>query len=222
MRNVVKKKIKALKNKCPLCGTVSHILIDVGRKYFICRGCSGIFCDPQSYVCPEDEKKRYEQHNNDVFDAGYRSFVKPVTDRIADAFRQTDRGLDFGSGTGPVIAAVLEEKGYNIEKYDPFFCDRPEVFRDSYDYISCCEVVEHFHDPYKEFGLLRTLLKKEGMLYVMTDLFTGSPDEDFKKWYYKDDPTHVFFYRDRTFNWIFEVFGFQKMERCGRVVVFKG
>lgn len=34
----------------------------------------------------------------------------------------------------------------------------------------------------------------------MTDLYKS--DIDFPKWYYKNDPTHVFFYSDEAFKWI--------------------
>ena len=30
-------------------------------------------------------------------------------------------GLDFGSGPGPTLSVMLEEQGYRMSLYDPFF-----------------------------------------------------------------------------------------------------
>ncbi len=207
---------------CPLCGSGSKFYFNTGKSYHRCKNCLSIFLDKKNFVSKEEEKKRYLEHNNDVSDPGYRAFVSPVTSRILKNFNRHHTGLDFGCGTGPVISEILRENGYMIETYDPMFCNRPELLRKKYDYIVCCEVVEHFHDPYKEFGLLRSLLKKGGAIYIMTDFFDDGTEEDFKKWYYKDDQTHVFFYHEKAFIWIEEVFGFYQAERFGRVVVLGG
>jgi 2-polyprenyl-3-methyl-5-hydroxy-6-metoxy-1,4-benzoquinol methylase len=48
----------------------------------------------------------------------------------------------------------LEDDGYKIKQFDPFFHNDIAVLRRSYDYIVCCEVIEHFHSPSKEFELI--------------------------------------------------------------------
>jgi hypothetical protein len=157
-------------------------------------------------------------HNNDVNDQAYRKFVSPITDAIKKDFVQEDMGLDFGAGPGPVISRVLSDCGFHIEQYDPFFFNIPELLDRKYHYLACCEVIEHFFNPEKEFALLKKLLLSGGKLYCMTDLF--SEDKIFETWYYKDDPTHVFFYQAKTLLWIKERFGFQKMETNGRLIAF--
>ncbi len=116
------------------------------------------------------------------------------------------RGLDFGAGSGPVITKVLQDNFYNILSYDPYFHNYPELLEKRYDYIACCEVVEHFYNPNKEFYLFKKLLKKDAKLYLMTELY----DEkiEFESWYYKNDPTHIFFYSRATFEWIQKKFDF--------------
>jgi hypothetical protein len=204
---------------CPLCGSGSVFYFNSGKSYYRCCNCRSIFLDRKDFVSFEEEKKRYLEHNNDVSDPGYRSFVSPVTSRIFEKFTPQQRGLDFGCGTGPVISEVLKENGYKIETYDPMFCDKPDLLEKKYEYVVCCEVAEHFHNPYKEFGLLRTLLEKGGIIYIMTDFFDDRTKQDFKKWYYKDDQTHVFFYHEDAFKWIKEVFGFSQIKRFGRLVL---
>jgi 2-polyprenyl-3-methyl-5-hydroxy-6-metoxy-1,4-benzoquinol methylase len=165
-----------------------------------------------------DEKARYLEHNNDVFDEGYRSFVRPVTNAVTNSFTSQHHGLDFGSGTGPVISEVLKEKGYSIVQYDPFFLNKPELLTRKYDYIVCCEVIEHFSNPLKEFGLLREMLNPAGELICMTHIY--SEIINFDKWYYKDDATHVFFYHRKAFEFIKLEFNFSELIIENRLVRF--
>ncbi len=178
-----------------------------------------MFMDPACYVSRENEKKRYEEHNNNVEDPGYQKFVGPIVSKVRENFGKGRKGLDFGSGTGPVIARLLREKGYDIELYDPFFCDNPGALEKKYDFIVCCEVIEHFHFPAKEFRLLKSLLKPGGMLFCMTDIY--SEKTDFKKWYYKNDPTHVFFYHQNTLDRIKSQLGFSALRIDGRVAQYE-
>jgi arylsulfatase A-like enzyme len=116
------------------------------------------------------------------------------------------------------IAKVLKDNNYNIALYDPFFHNIPELLEDKYDYIVCCEVIEHFHNPKKEFTLLKKLLKKGAQLYCMTDLYDES--NDFHNWYYKNDLTHVFIYHKNTILWIQQEFGFSDVKISGRLISF--
>ncbi len=202
---------------CRLCGSTSRLFSkERDRVYYSCKNCSAVFMSPASFVRIEDEKKRYTEHNNDVEDSGYQKFVQPIVLGVQQEYGKEQRGLDFGSGTGPVVTKLLTDIGYKLELYDPFFCDRKEVLLQKYDFIVCCEVIEHFRFPYKEFKLLRSLLNPGGTLYCMTDLY--SEDINFKRWYYKDDPTHVFFYHKDTFNWIKSEFRFSFLKVDSRLV----
>ena len=74
------------------------------------------------------------------------------------------------------------------------------------DYIVCSETAEHFYDPHKEFTLLSSLLKTGGTLAVMT--FRPNEKTDWSKWWYRTDPTHVNFYKDATFTYMAQNYGF--------------
>ena len=89
---------------------------------------------------------------------------------------------------------------------------------EKYDYIACCEVIEHFYDPKKEFALLKKLLLKRGRLYCMTEIY--DQNIDFGSWYYKNDPTHVFIYHKRTIDWINTEFSFSDVNINGRLITF--
>ena len=202
---------------CSLCNSPTVHFAD--EKYYTCEECFGISMSPDFFPNPQDEMKRYEEHKNDVNNVGYQQFVSPITNSILQQYAPTHLGLDFGAGTGPVISKILQDKQYSIVPYDPFFHPFPELLTRTYDYIACCEVVEHFHKPYKEFELLKRLLNKEGTLFCMTHLY--SDEIDFSNWYYRNDFTHVFIYRKETFEWICKEFGFSSLKIEKRLVVLK-
>lgn len=173
---------------------------------------------PEFYIDPASEEERYRLHNNDVNDSRYQEFVSPITGTVRRDFPPNSFGLDYGCGPGPVAAVELEKQGYKLNLYDPFFANNPGALQNSYDFIICCEVMEHFHHPGKEFQLLYDLLKSGGKLYCKTSLFTK--DIDFPGWYYKNDPTHVFFYTKESLEWIRSNFGFKSLHIEPKLIVF--
>jgi len=205
--------------RCPLCnGKSETFFTDNQQQFYQCKSCEGIFLSREQLPAAEEEKQRYQQHNNEVDDKGYQKFVSPITNSVLHDFEANHLGLDFGAGTGPVITKMLKDHDFQIEVYDPFFHPHTELLDRKYDYIVCCEVIEHFHNPAKEFELLKNLLNKNGKLYFMTEIYNHSVD--FEKWWYKNDFTHVFFYQKTTFEFIKEKFDFQKIEIDGNLIVF--
>ena len=117
------------------------------------------------------------------------------------------RGLDYGCGPGPAMAAMLTEQGYPTANYDPIYYPEPLLLQKQYDFVSCSEVVEHFHNPAASFNQLYKLLKPGACLAVMTNWW--SDDQDFCRWHYRRDPTHVCFYCPATFDYLVELLGFE-------------
>ncbi len=206
---------------CPLCHNNSISFYKNSKfhsNYHRCNNCDGIFIDKKNRLSKCDEKRRYNEHNNDVEDKKYQKFVSPITYGIIKNFTKQDSGLDFGAGTGPVISKILQDKKFNIDKYDPFFHNNPVLLKKQYDYIACCEVIEHFYNPQREFKLLKKLLRPNGRLYCMTDIYND--DIDFNNWYYKNDPTHVFIYTKKTLEWIKDEFNFTDLKINKRLVIY--
>lgn len=207
-------------NFCPLCSSQSPFFLeDRSASFYKCSNCGSVFRNPSDDLSPEKEKERYLAHNNSPADPEYRSFVAPIVDAVTSRFDASHRGLDFGAGPAATIAAILKNKGYKIETYDPFFHDRPELLKQTYDFITACEVIEHFREPAREFKLLRSLLKPNGALLCMTELYEDGID--FGKWPYKNDRTHRFFYTRRALEGVRERLGFASLEINGRLVSFK-
>lgn len=205
---------------CPLCAeNAEHFYTKKNRKYFYCSTCASIFLDAANYVNAATEKQVYETHVNNPDDSRYQNFVSPLVTGVLENFTASDKGLDYGSGTNSAIVKMLKDTSYNIVEFDPYFANNPLVLKDKYNYITCCEVMEHFYFPKKEFEKLYQLLLPNGKLFCKTDLF--SEDKNFDTWYYKEDPTHVFLYTPRTIEWIAKNIGFSKYHIDGRLIVFE-
>jgi len=205
---------------CALCGsTTTAFAVVQKRAYHQCSTCNGISLHPSHFLSDNLEKKRYETHNNDVTDPGYRRFVSPIVDAILTDYDPIDKGLDFGSGTTPIITVMLRNLNYDIDSYDPFFDPNPKALQTTYSYIACCEVMEHFYNPNQEFTLLYSLLQEKGSLYCKTKLYNTSIN--FDSWWYKNDATHVFFYTKETLYWIKEHYNFNEIQIFKELIIFK-
>jgi hypothetical protein len=94
---------------------------------------------------------------------------------------------------------MLREAGYTVALYDSFYRPDAGALEDSYDFICATEVVEHLHRPGTELARLWALLKPGGWLGLMTKLVRDRPA--FAGWHYKNDPTHVCFFSEQTWQW---------------------
>lgn len=202
---------------CPLCD--SKLKLKKNAQFYDCSTCFALVKDAQLYISPEEEKKHYEKHNNDVNDSGYQKFVAPVIQFVLQNQKASDKGLDFGSGTGPVVSKLLTDNQFSIAQYDLYFEAIEERLQTKYDYIVCSEVWEHFQQPDKELIQLRKMLHENGRLIVMTLLY--SDEINFETWHYRLDITHVFIYRKETMEFIAEKFNLELEFISERLIVFK-
>jgi SAM-dependent methyltransferase len=209
---MLRKGRRELLDICLLCSNAGNVFYKSDRYlYYACGICNAIFLSKDFYLSETEEKNRYLEHKNDVNDPRYQKFVSPIVVFIQENFIPgKHQGLDFGSGTGPVISKMLKEEGFQLDRYDPFFYPDKKCFNKKYDFIFSCEVIEHFHRPYEEFLRLFELLQKKGKLVCMTNVYDKSID--FGKWYYKNDPTHIFIYQKKTLEWIKDEIGFSGLE----------
>jgi len=177
-----------------------------------------IFLDPAQRLSPEEEKGRYDLHQNDPADPGYRRFLRRLTDPLAERLRDGDAGLDYGCGPGPAVGRLLSEKrDVEVLEYDPFYFPRRELLERTYRFVVSTEVAEHFYYPAAEFERLAGLVDPDGILAVMTRVL--KTEDGFARWWYHREPTHVCFYQDETFAWIADKNGWE-LERAGEDVVF--
>ncbi|MDZ7815503.1 MAG: hypothetical protein U5N86_05710 [Planctomycetota bacterium] len=112
----------------------------------------GFFRHPRHLLSPQQEKARYETHNNDVNDPRYQAFVSPIVSAVLRDISPNSYGLDFGAGTGPVISELLSKEGFRIVQDDPFFHNRPALLEERYDYIVCWRSDRAFPLPRKRIS----------------------------------------------------------------------
>lgn len=184
---------------CPLCQSKNHSLFykDQHREYFRCSVCSFVFVPSQYHLTESEEKLRYDTHNNDPQDSHYREFLSQLTLPLEELIPGQSIGLDFGSGPGPTLSLMLEEKGYQVDLYDKYYAKDESVFNTEFDFITLTEVIEHLSDPIFELERLTSILKPGGCIAIMTQ--TMKQEIDFSKWYYKNDPSHIGFYNQESF-----------------------
>lgn len=204
---------------CPLCLHEADYFLTFetkmgNRNYYECSNCASVHLNKNELLTFQEEERRYAMHNNDVEDVRYQQFVSPISNQIIQEQDKNASGLDYGCGPGPVITHVLEQKGFSsIKLYDPYFFNHPKLLNATYQFIICCEVIEHFSHPKKEFKLMKSLLNTGGKFYGKTELlYEGLNAEGFQKWWYKNDPTHCFFYSKKTLRFIAEAFQFSNLE----------
>jgi|SRR5690625_1372904 len=209
-------------HNCPLCLSVAQLYWQSEKEdYYECKICEAVFLSIQQRLSKSEELERYKLHENNVEDPAYQNFLKPITQAIEKDFSTQSIGLDFGCGSGPVAAKMLAEKDYKVNLFDPYFYNNLENLNQQYDFIICCEVMEHFYQPKKEFEKLNSLLKPAGKLYGKTSLMSKAIKKDFGNWYYKDDPTHVFLYTVNTLKKIKENHQFSRFEKFAEFFVFQ-
>lgn len=179
---------------CPLCccEKLGDYFQNKHANYLSCSQCDLIFATPTAYLSDIDEKARYDLHQNNFEDVGYRKFLSQVLNPVMDLIKIGDKGLDFGCGPSPVLSAMFAQFGYEIDLFDKFYANNPSIFNNKYDFITATEVLEHLHQPQFELDRLYGMLNQNGVLAVMTKMFDKSID--FASWYYKDDPTHIAFF----------------------------
>lgn len=185
-------------NGCPVClaAGVQPFMSADGRDYQRCETCKATFLYPRQHPSRDQEYAHYLQHQNHPDDPDYRRFLSKLTIPLLERLAPVSRGLDYGCGPGPALAAMLSEAGHKITLYDPFFQPNPAPLGRVHDFVTCTETAEHFHRPAEEFARLMALVRPGGWLAVMTCFQTD--DARFANWHYRKDPTHVVFYREET------------------------
>ncbi|HJO94335.1 MAG TPA: class I SAM-dependent methyltransferase [Victivallales bacterium] len=188
--------------KCILCGSsgLSLFYQNAKRDFLLCPECDLVFVPENQRLNSKEEFRRYNFHQNNPEDEGYRKFLNRIFKPMNDLIYPGSKGLDFGSGPGPVLSLMFSEVGHDMNIYDHYFNNDRSVFKKKYDFITATEVVEHLFDPLKELELLWFCLNQGGYLGIMTNLVKDQ--ESFPKWYYKDDETHVTFFSENTFLWL--------------------
>ena len=187
---------------CPLCqnSNSTPYFQDKKRSYLQCQNCQLVFVPKTEILSPNQELNEYLLHENSPLDEGYRQFLSRITTPLSRVLKQKACGLDFGCGPGPTLHLLMQEQGFSMKLYDPFFHKDTDVLSKKYDFITATEVIEHIHHPSEVIPQLWRMLHTDGVLALMTKLVIDQ--QSFSRWHYKNDPTHICFYSKDTFKWL--------------------
>jgi len=154
----------------------------------------------------ESQKERYNLHQNSEDNEGYQAYFRRFLDFVLPAVGKPESALDFGCGATSLLAKMIEKQGIRTEYYDPIYHPDTLDKHQTYDLIVSTEVFEHLHRPKVVFEDLLSRVKKGGYIAIQTQ-FHPNEQEQFKKWYYHQDPTHIVFFTPRTFQVLCDVLG---------------
>lgn len=195
---------------CPLCaGSCNDYLQDKKRIYLHCDNCDLIHVPKVYHLNAKEEKAEYDKHENDPQDKGYRNFLSRIYEPVIsylDPRNSKVKGLDFGCGPGPTLSVMFEEAGYDVALYDHYYFPNKTVLECRYDFITASEVVEHLSKPREELFRLWDCLNEDGILAIMTKRHNGNC-ADFSSWHYKNDPSHICYYSEKTFLYLGGILG---------------
>lgn len=179
---------------CSLCEATAfaHAGRNRSREFYRCKGCGLIVVPFSQYLSIENEKKRYDLHDNTAENTGYVSFLAEVADVVQSLHRPEMTLLDYGCGKNAVLCGILEKSGIACCRYDPLYAYPLPKTPDCYDGIILCEVVEHLRDIPGTLSQIERLLTQQGFLLLRTQLYLQS--QPIANWWYAQDPTHINFF----------------------------
>ena len=183
---------------CIICDAkaVSFEDTQLDKIFFQCHSCGLIFLDKKFYISLDDEKKQYDYHNNSLENEGYVKMLNDFLDFTLESLHLKSV-LDFGSGPTPVLVELLKQRGLHVEYFDKFYQPKKVYENKKYDLITSTEVFEHLENPKETLKLLANHLSSNGAISIMT-LFHTNREDDFLKWWYRRDPTHITFFTPKT------------------------
>lgn len=194
---------------CKICSSNTTSITDAKTQkiYHKCPECRYISLDEAFYVDEDREKKHYDKHHNTLESLGYvKMFEDLVEEFVLPCKSEIKSALDFGCGEGEVLPIVLQRSGVACDRYDLFYFPTKVYEGKKYDLIASTEVFEHLSSPIEVFKKLLSHLEKNGYLLLMS-AFHPDNDEEFLKWWYIRDVTHIGFFNIKTFEYMAQKFG---------------
>lgn len=207
--------------KCKICDSATTVMTDTKTQkiYHKCKKCSYVFLDEVFYVDEAVEKKHYDKHDNNFESLGYVKMFENLIEKFVYPYKEDLKtALDFGCGEGKVLPVLLEKSGIECDSYDLFYFPRRVYEGKKYDLILSTEVFEHLQNPLEVFKKLLLHVEKNGYILLMS-AFHPDEKEEFLKWWYIRDITHIGFFNLRTFEYLSEKFGLTIIKHNSKNIV---
>jgi len=207
---------------CPLCFAEHGSLYtkDKYRTFYLCLKCDLVFVDKQNLLTSEQEKNRYDFHQNNPDDDHYKNYFKNIIDLFKDLLPIKGLGLDLGCGRTTLMSELMTNDGFKTVAYDPYYFPAKHLLTDSYDWIMLCEVFEHTKDPKNMVDWILNHLNKNG-LWIVSMAERPKTKELFDRWYYKNDQKHYHFWSEKTWEYLTKTFHLLLEKRSDSLFVLK-
>jgi 2-polyprenyl-3-methyl-5-hydroxy-6-metoxy-1,4-benzoquinol methylase len=226
-----------------------RLLFHTSRPILQCRNCGLVYAKPRSTVAhdegPENYSKDYsEAYYRDGTYADYladRDAIERNAPRVLSELEQLVEGrrlLDVGCATGFFLDAARSRgwtvQGLEVSEYASNYARRelklpvetgsivsPPALLSQVDVVSLWDTIEHLDRPDLALANIRRLLKPGGVFVFSTGDYdsllrhlTG------RRWRLFADPTHNFFFNERTLRRMLEHEGFEvlRITRRGKRV----
>ncbi len=208
---------------CPLCESLDiEFYFQANdafkQEYNQCLNCDLVFVTKKTRLSREEESLRYNNHHNNEDDKNYQNFLNRLAKPMLKLIPDNSNGLDFGSGNSETLANIFKKENHLCESFDIFYKNNPKLLQNKYNFISASEVFEHLNNPQKELKTLIPLLNPKGFLGIMTTKLVKK--DEFENWWYKNDPTHISLYSDKTFNYIASEFNLNIIHNKNNIIIF--
>jgi len=184
---------------------------------FHCQNCDLIFKQPKDFLDWDQQKLRYDNHENAIETPGYKEYFEQLLKPLRTFLKPGQRGLDWGAGPGPVLSQLLSNEGLQMQVYDPVY--HPAQPTGLFDVITSTEAIEHFQQPVQSLSEIGSFLKSQGIFAGLTQFHSGP--EKFADWWYPRDPTHVVFYSEETFRWWADLHDYKILKLQSPVFIFQ-
>ncbi len=211
-------------HQCKICQSDTTVMGDSKKKlsYYRCISCGFIYLDDKFIVDNEREKEKYDLHNNSFESIGYVEMFEKFIEKAVEPYTQNIKTvLEFGCGSGPVLAELLRDRSMEVDLYDLYFYPEKVYEGKKYDLITSTEVFEHLKEPLKILKMLTEHTAENGYIILMTK-FPPADDKTFLAWWYRRDVTHISFFTPRSFEVMAEKVGLNVLETMdNNIVVFQ-
>lgn len=186
---------------CRVCGDTALLFFKNERTFYKCPQCWLIFTNEIS--TSSEQETHYKKQWRDEDKSFWKGQVD-VLEKIIGKHVKPRRILDFGSGSG-ALTQEFQSRNYDVTPVEPMVTGylKDQNFTGKFNVVLAVEVFEHLLNLWDEIEEIEKILEPGGIILAATALTNpfiqrDQAQEEFKEWWYKDDPTHVNFFCNKT------------------------